>query len=49
MVKLKFISSVSKVGNGYYIRIPNRYITDAKKIYNKGKGNEIRVALDDEI
>jgi len=49
MVRLKFISSVSKVGNGYYIRIPNHYITDAKKIHNKGKGNKIKLALDDEI
>ncbi len=45
MTKLKFVSTISKVGDALYIRVPNIHMAAGKKL----KGKQLKVILDDEI
>lgn len=45
MSKVKFISTISKMGDKYIINVPNAYNKEAEKLHKK----QIRVLLDDEF
>lgn len=45
MGRVKFFGSVSRLGNGYYIRIPRMHRQAARR----GWGKQVIVSLDDEI
>lgn len=44
-MKVKFVSTISKMGDKYIINVPSAFNTDAEKLHKK----QIRVMIDDEI